>query len=474
MDTRLLALNDAAWLYVETPTMPMHVASLAIFALPDGAADSYLQDLVAEWRQHLRFLPPFNLRLKGQVLGVAIPAWEVLPDGDIDLDYHLRHSALPRPGGERDLGILVSRLHSNPLDRSRPLWELHVIEGLEGGRFALYTKMHHSQVDGMGGMRLLQRMMSDDPARRNMAPVWCAGLRDAAPDAAPDDRTGPKIGAFLRNGLGQARDTVTAALALAELGWKAAQGEAGATPYLAPPSILNRRIRGKRRFATQHYALARVKAVAKAAGVTINDVLLGLCAGALRRYLLERGALPDKPMTASVPVSVRPADDDSVGNAISFIFADLHTTMDAPLARLAAIAASALRAKDDLQKLPQGAVDNYTSLLMAPYLAQLLLGIGLVRRPMNNLVISNVPGPARTLYFNGARMEQFYPVSLVLDGQALNITVVSYDGQFNLGFTGCRDSLPHMQKLAVYTGEVLVELETALGLQATPAETVSA
>lgn len=471
MGTQFLALNDAAWLYIEKSTMPMHVASLAVFALPEGASESYLQDLVAEWRRTTRFVAPFNLRLKGQVLGLAIPAWEALADDRIDLDYHLRHSALPRPGGERELGILVSRLHSNPLDRSRPLWEIHLIEGLEGGRFALYTKVHHAQVDGMGGMRLLERMMSAEPARRDMPPVWAVGLRDPAGDPAePEPGLAAKLGDLVRGGLGQARDTATAALALAEMGWKAAQGGSDdATPYLAPPSILNGRIRGKRRFATQHYPLARIKAAAKAARVTINDVLLGLCAGALRRYLLELDALPDKPMTASVPVSVRAAGDDSVGNAISFIFANLHTDLAEPLARLAAIAQGTLHAKDDLQKLPKGAVDNYTSLLMAPYLAQLLLGIGLVRRPMNNLVISNLPGPAETLYFNGARMEQFYPVSLVLDGQALNITVVSYAGQFNLGFTGCRDSLPHMQKLAVYTGEVLAELETALGLGAVAA-----
>jgi WS/DGAT/MGAT family acyltransferase len=237
-----------------------------------------------------------------------------------------------------------------------------------------------------------------------------------------------------------------------------------ALPFAGPRSILNARVSAQRRFATQHYALERVRAVAKAADVTVNDVFLGLCAAALRRYLLEIDALPSKPLTAGVPVSVRPADDENAGNAISFIIASLNTDIDDPIERLHAIRRSTQVAKDHLQALPKAGIDSYTMIFMAPFMLQLLAGLGGKLRPMFNVTISNVPGPRHALYFNGARMEQIYPVSLLSHGQALNITSVSYDGQFNIGYTGCRDALPSMQRLAVYTGEALDELAQRLGL----------
>lgn len=468
MATRVLRPTDAAWLFIEKRDKPVHVASLATFSLPPDAPPGFLADLVAEWRARPRFAPPFNLRLRPGVLSAILPAWQELKAEDIDLDYHFRHSALPKPGGERELGVLVSRLHSNPLDRSRPLWECHVIEGLENNRFAVYTKVHHSQVDGMGGMRLLSRFLSKDAAARDLPPPWEVGLVSGKKREEEDEGAdqGSLIEKMVSLGKEQFRTGLEAAKALGKLALEARKGEADgpAFPYGAPQTILNGRIRGKRRFATQHYDLARIKTVAKAAGVTVNDVFLGLCAASLRRYLDELRELPDRPLTASVPISVRPADDASVGNAISTIFVNLHTDIADPVERLKAISASSAPAKDKLQSMTRGAIDNYTLVLMTPYMVQLMLGLGTMTRPMNNLVISNVPGPSDVLYFNGAKLEQIYPVSLLFDGQALNITVLSYAGQFNLGFTGDRDSLPHMQRIAVYTGEALVDLEKALGL----------
>lgn len=468
MATRVLKPTDAAWIYIEKREKPVHVASLATFSLPPDAPPGFLQDLVAQWRARPFYAPPFNLRLRPGLLGNVLPAWQELKPDEIDLDYHLRHSALPKPGGERELGILVSRLHSNALDRSRPLWEIHIIEGLENNRFAVYTKVHHSQIDGMGGMRLLSRFLSADPAKRGLPPPWEVGLFDGAKKRETDEGAdqGSLIERLITLGRDQFRSGLEAARALGKLAIEARRGgvEGPAFPYGAPETILNGKIRGKRRFATQHYSLPRIKVVAKAAGVTVNDVFLGLCATSLRRYLDGLGELPQKPLTASVPVSVRPADDATVGNAISTIFVNLHTDIADPLERLKAISASAAPAKEKLQSMSRGAIDNYTLVLMTPYMVQLMLGLGTMTRPMNNLVISNVPGPSDVLYFDGARLEQIYPVSLLFDGQALNITVLSYAGQFNLGFTGDRDSLPHMQRIAVYTGEALAELETRLGL----------
>jgi diacylglycerol O-acyltransferase len=457
---------DAAWLYVDTVDTPMQVACMAIFSIPDDAPEGFLRNLVAEMRSVQTFASPFNLKLRSPKAKAFVPAW--VEDYKIDLDYHLRHSALPAPGGERELGILVSRLHSHPLDFNRPLWEVHVIEGLANNRFALYLKMHHSLVDGVGGMRMLQRMLSPDPKAGSLAPPWAVGSGAGRLSRGRKERIGPKaqLLQFAEGAKAQLEIAPTVAKALGHVlrnSVRSTDAQEG-MPFSGPRSALNAKVSAQRRFATQHYSLERVRAVAKAADVSINDVFLGLCSSALRRYLVEINALPNKPLTAGVPVSVRPADDQNAGNAISFIIANLNTHYADPLQRLRAIRESTQIAKEHLQALPKAGIDSYTLIYMAPFILQLIAGLGGKLRPMFNVTISNVPGPDRTLYFNGARMEQMYPVSLLMHGQALNITSVSYAGQFNIGFTGCRDALPHVQRMAVHTGEALEELEELLGL----------
>lgn len=456
---RKIKLNplDAAWLMVESTATPMHVGSLTIFSLPPKAPESFLKDLVAEMREHRNFAPPFNLKLANPALKGVLPAW--VEDHTIDLDYHLRHSALPAPGGERELGVLISRLHSHQLDFNRPLWEFHLIEGLENNRFALYVKMHHSQVDGVGGMKMLQKMLSPDPNAPDMLPPWSIGRGsgEASKPRAPRPSLQEQIKA-------QASTLPSVIKALTEVVGSAMQQRdpANAAPFVAPRSILNRKIGGQRRFATQHYDLARIKAVAKATETTVNDIFLELCAGSLRRYLEEIQALPNQPLTAGIPVSIRPADDAESGNAISFIIANLNTQLGDSMKRLKGIKESVTIAKEKLQALPKASLVNYTMLFMAPYILSMLTGLGGRTKPMFNITISNVPGPAQTLFFNGAKLEQMYPISLLSHGQALNITVVSYAGQFNVGFTGCRDTLPHMQRLATYMAEELEALEVAV------------
>ena len=459
----LLKPLDAAWLYVDTTETPMHVGCLAIFSLPDDAPEHFINDLFEHLRDTPTFAAPFNQRLKNPRLKGVLPSWETAYK--IDLDYHLRHSALPKPGGERELGILVSRLHSHPMDFNRPLWEAHIIEGLENDRFALYMKMHHSLVDGVGGMRMLQKMMVPDPKASALPPPWAIGRGPRKP-RAPKAR-GPLMQALTQAAHQQFETAPQVGKALGRLVAEHFKGSntAEALPFGGPPSILNRRVSGQRRFATQYYPLERVKGVAKAAGVTVNDVFLELCAGAMRRYLDEIQALPEQPLTAGIPVSIRPADDDEAGNAISFIIANLNTHLADPLTRLRSIHRSTEVAKQHLQQLPKAGLENYTALFMAPFILQLLAGLGGKTRPMFNVTISNVPGPTEPLYFNGARLEQMYPVSLLSHGQGLNITVLSYAGQFNVGLTGCRDTLPHMQRLAVYMGEELQLLEQLTGLK---------
>ncbi len=449
---------DASWLMVESRETPMHVANLAIFSLPKDAPDDFVQQLVARAKASKEFVSPWNLKLRTGALSKIVPAW--VEDQDIDMDYHFRHSALPKPGGERELGILVSRLHSHQLDLTRPPWECHIIEGLENDRVALYVKMHHSLIDGVSGARMLQRLFSPDPEKRNMPAPWSvpepkktprepseaakASPLDAAAEELRKQTTGPSSSLFkaLRTLIKASRnpdDPLTA-------------------PFAAPKSILNKRVKSPRRFATQQYDLAVIKKLAKAADCSLNDIVLYLCSTALRRFLKEANQLPTKSLTAGIPVNIRPKDDLGTGNAISFIMANLGTDIADPLKRLDVIKASTARAKEHLQSLPKSALTQYTMMVMAPYMLQLMSGLGGVASPVFNVTISNVPGPDQPLYYNGAKLEAMYPVSLIAHGGAINITCLSYAGTLNFGYTGCRDTLPHMQRIAVYTGEALEEL----------------
>ncbi|WP_372964434.1 wax ester/triacylglycerol synthase family O-acyltransferase [Marinobacter sp.] len=461
--TRLNTL-DASWLAVESEDTPMHVGTLQIFSLPEGASETFLRDMVTRMKESGEVAAPWGDKLawSGFLGRLLAPAWK--KDKDIDLDYHVRHSALPRPGGERELGILVSRLHSNPLDFSRPLWECHVIEGLENNRFAMYTKMHHSMIDGISGVRLMQRVLTTDPDLRNMPPPW---------SVRPEKRRGSKSDqeASVAAAFSQAMDALKIQADMAPRLWQAGNRlmhsvrhpEDGPTaPFTGPISILNHRVKGQRRLATQQYQLDRLKALAHASGGSLNDIVLYLCGTALRRFLLEQDSLPDAPLTAGIPVNIRPADDQGTGTQISFMIASLATNEADPLTRLHQIKESSCRAKEHLQKLPKSALTQYTMLLMSPYILQLMSGLGGRMRPVFNVTISNVPGPNETLYFEGAKLEATYPVSLIAHGGALNITCLSYAGTLNFGYTGCRDTLPSMQKIAVYTGEALDELESLM------------
>jgi WS/DGAT/MGAT family acyltransferase len=449
---------DAAWFYVEKPNAPAHFAPLMILSKPAGAPATFIRDFVEQWRGARSFAPPFNYRLRQG----RVPAWDILPDEEIDLDYHLRHSALPAPGGERELGVLVSRLHSHRLDRRRPLWECHVIEGLENDRFAVYIKLHHGQLDGVGAARLMARVFTQDPEVRGQMPPWSVGMQSKRrPVGYEPGHARPRPGAGIGATLSSMPEVLKALGGMARDAYSGRRPEVAA-PFLAPMAILNRRISGQRRFATQRYELARLKRIAKAAEVTINDVFLAISSAGLRRYLSELDALPKKSLVGQVPVNVRPEGDSSVGNSLAFIYARLPTDIEDPIECLAAVRDSVAAGKARHQALPAAGVSPFTMLLLGPYMTQLIFGLGGRVHPAANLVISNVPGPRERLYFNGARVEQVFGPSVLFHGQALNITMTSYVDEVNISYTGCRDSLPHLQKLAVYTGEALDQIEALL------------
>jgi diacylglycerol O-acyltransferase len=457
---KVLKINDAGWLLAETDRSPAHVGVLATFTMPEDAGDSYLEDLVTRWRRTRTFQPPFNYRLKG----LGLPRWETLSDEDIDLDYHLRHSAVPSPGGERELGVLVSRLHSQRLDRRYPLWECHVIEGVAEGRWSMYMKVHHSQIDGVGGIRLANRIFSVDPEARGMLPPWAVGTRGADQSGLPPSTKEAEKAETGR--LGVVRAAASVAGSLVSTYRESATGTGDklrAVPWRAPRSVFNGRISKPRRFATQTYEMDRVKQVAKAADGSLNDVFLSICGGALRRYLLELDELPGSSLTTIVPVSVR-QEGVGVGNAITFLYAKLGTDVEDPLERIRVVHDSTQKGKARLPHASGATMDAYTALLMTPFLGQAMLGIGGVGVQAANVVISNVPGMKEERYFDGSRVDEYYPLSLLFHGQALNLTCVSNARSLCIGFTGARDAVPSLQKIAVYCGEALEELEEALGL----------
>lgn len=468
---------DAAWILTESRATPNHVGGLLQFKLPPHAPRDWMRQLMADFRSHRHFTAPWNRKLKFAFQFNPLPEW--VEDRHIDLEYHVRHAALPWPGGERELGELVGRLQSSPLDLSRPPWECTIIEGLEGDRFALFIKMHHALIDGVSGVKLLQGAMSMDRAESlSLPPFWALG-KQRRHGAHPHGHEAlmPTVAHAVAGAVQelqvQARNLPELALAFGKMAKSAFHGgHEMAVPFDAPQSILNGRVREKRRFATQRFELERLRRLAHAAECTLNDVVLAVCGGALRRFLQERHALPDKPLTAGIPVSVRPKDDDGTGNAISFIISTLGTDIAAPQERLEAIRASVRQAKEHVQNLPRQAMLQYTVLLMAPTILTLLTGVGGRTRPMFNITISNVPGPQTPLYFRGAELVATYPASIVTHGQALNITCQSYAGYMNFGFTGCHASVPSLQKLAVYTEQALQELEAAVQEAQAPHEAV--
>lgn len=444
-----LSLLDSGWLTMETRETPMHVAGLQLFALPPNAPADYLEQLHREMRDVPRVGRPFNQKLRTRLPGGLDAAW--VEDEQLDLDYHVRHAALPRPGRVRELLALVSRLHAQRLDRSRPLWECYLIEGLEGNRFAIYTKLHHAMVDGVAGTRLMASRLARSADER-LPPPWSAQWDERLPKAPKSPKEKPSALQALKSFGGGAAQ-------LRQLLRLPREGNAK-TIYRAPKTLFTRRVTGARRVAAQSWDLSRVKAAAKKHGGTVNDIFLAMCAGALREYLLSQDALPDQALVAQVPVALRSADQaDEGGNAITAVQVSLATHIADPIERLSAIRESMNAIKSRLGDMRKAEIDAYTMLTNLPLSIGQITGLSGKVGPLFNLVISNVPGPRETLYVNGAEMLANYPVSLVWHGYAVNITVQSYRDQLDIGIIACRDTVPHVQRMLDHVESALAELE---------------
>lgn len=445
-----LNAQDASFLVLEAPGAPMHIGFLLTFKLPPGAPADYMQKLHTKLMRFPVDVAPFNLRLKQAQGWAKMQAeWEV--DNAIDLDYHLRHEALPWPGGERELGLAISRLHSFPLERSRPLWECTLIEGLQPRRFAMYVKIHHSLADGVGLMNQLTQALAESPRGASLPP-WSAPVATARPEKATQ-ASDEDWRSFLE-GL------------LDDLGKPRAQRKASSAVPKGPRSILNGNTTGRRRFATQRLELARIKAVAQAADATVNDVVLAVCSGALRAYLQEVDRVPHDSLVVSVPVALPRESGQTIGNAVATVHAPLGTHIADPKKRLLAIRDAMREAKDEFKRMPASLSRAISSLGM---LAMSMIPKRESPDPesaaFSNLTISNVPGPKHKLYLQGAEMDGMYPVSVLTGDHRLNITILGYHEGLHFGFTGCPDTLPRIQKLALQLPLALRDLERAVSVR---------
>ncbi|MDH1519877.1 wax ester/triacylglycerol synthase family O-acyltransferase [Acinetobacter johnsonii] len=452
---------DFIFLSLEKRQQPMHVGGLFLFQIPENAPASFIQNLVADIRNSKSIpIPPFNNKLNGLF-------WD--EDEEFDLDHHFRHIALPQPGRILELLTYISQEHSSLIDRAKPLWTCHIIEGIEGNRFAMYFKIHHAMVDGIAGMRLVEKSLSQDPNAKSIVPPWCVEGPRAKRLKEPNVSRFKKI---MNGVMGQLGSTPRVMYELSQTVMK----DMGRNPdyvssFQAPSSILNQRVSSSRRFAAQSFDFDRLRHISKSLGVTINDIVLAICSGALREYLLSQDALPKKPLIAMVPASVRD-DDSSMSNRITMILANLGTHKEDPLERLAIVRRSVQNAKEKFKRMNSNQILNYSAFVYSA--AGLNIASGLLpKRQAFNLVISNVPGPREPLYWNGARLDALYPASIILDGQALNITMTSYLDKLEVGLTACRNALPKMQNLLTHLEEEIQRFEAIVGIEGPKLQAVS-
>jgi WS/DGAT/MGAT family acyltransferase len=465
---------DATFLNMETPTQQGHVGGVVVVD-PSTAAPGWGFDAIRQLiEQRLHLLPPFRRRLVSVPLELDNPYW--LEDPDFDLDFHLRHIAVPAPGGSTELAELVARIHERPLDRSRPLWEMYVIEGLEGGRVATYTKLHHAAIDGVSGAEILTILLDPDPGGRDIP----------SPGGDWEGKTVPSpMSLLLRSAM---RTAVSPARAL-RVGYELARSIPGLKPLqslpalvglgrdrdeflsrptlIAPRSLLNRPITGHRRWAFGNVSLDTVKALKDAAGTTVNNVVISVSAGAVRRWMLDHGDLPERSLQALIPISIRTEEEqDTIGNKVSGMIAPIGTHLADPVERLEFVHHTMEIAKETHSATPASLLQDFAQFAppaVAARAARLAYRNGRGGRwtPFN-LVISNIPGPNFPLYLAGAQLVGHYPVSTITDGAALNITLHSYLGQLCFGLIADRELVPDLWDILASIESEIADLQAAL------------
>lgn len=425
----------------------MHIGALAIFRLPEDAPPDFVRQLYDAFSA-LAFLPfPYDSVLADLPIADAAYWKKTTPDPT----YHVRLDALPAPGGEAELGALVERLHSRPLDLTRPVWEAHLIEGLADNRFAFYFKAHHCATDGMAAVETIKSWLGTAPD--DILPT------DSV-DPSPEPSLLEKVTILPRR---ITEGTVATAKVLNKLiGMTLGPDSFVRSAASTPSSVFNQRLGPHRRVAVESIPLTDLKSIAGATGTKINDVVLAIVGGAVRRYLLDLDALPDSSLTASVPMALS-REPDTANAAIGFV-TPLGTQIADPRERLSMVAAHTARAKSDLDSMSRDAQEHFALIGMAPLLLAQNVGAATKLPPLFNFTVSNVVLGREKRYLMGAELETIVPISFLVDGYALNVTLIGYGDKVTLGFVGCRDSLPHLQRLADYTRESLAEyLDAATG-----------
>jgi WS/DGAT/MGAT family acyltransferase len=465
---RQLTSLDAQFLALEDRHNHGHVGGLTILEAATVSGEPFTAQRVADMlTTRLHLLPPFRWRLAEVPLGIDHPYW--IDDPEFDLEYHVRELALPDPGDDRQLAEQVARIHSRPLDRSRPLWELYVIHNVAGGRVGMFTKIHHSAIDGMSGAEILSVVLDLEPEGRVIAPpdpdgrparvpggleLFGRGLANLPRRPLRTLRGLPPMVANLDTlpGVGAIPGTATVARVsrrIARLIPGVEPGEVLEMPRtIAPRTVFNGPISGHRRVSFATLPLDEVKAVKNRFGVTVNDVVVAIGAGAVRRWLLDHAELPDRPLTAMIPLSVRtPEQFGTFGNRISMMGVPIPTDEPDPLLRLRRTHEVLRSAKERHRGVPASILQDVTrSIPPAVFARASRTVLGLVSRgpvaPVWNLCISNVPGVPMPLYCAGARVLNEYPISVIADGMGLNITVLSYQGQMDFGIVADREQMP--------------------------------
>ena len=466
---------DASFLALETATSTGHVGGICLLDPAGAPRPLDLARLTELMGSRLALVPVLRRKLLEVPLGLDQPYW--VDDPDFDLEYHIRELALPRPGSDAQLAEQVARLHARPLDRRRPLWEMYLITGLAADRVAVYSKIHHAAIDGASGAELLTVLLdlSRDgralPPAKEFRAVPPPGRAFVSVRATARLAWRPVQTVRLAGQLVKVMPTLAPALAPlvgGMLGLNRGDGSVIASaPGRAPATPFNKPITAHRRVAFRSVDLARVKAVKNALGASVNDVVMAMSAGALRRWLIEHDALPTVPLVAMIPVSVRDeASKGALGNKVSAMLASLPTHLDDPVQRLTVVHEATKIAKSQQAAIPQGLVDEISDFYppaLTARAARVVFATGLLHRlPPFNVVISNVPGPNVPVYLGGAQLLAQYPMSVITEGQGLNITLVGYLGQLHFGLVACRELVPDIDALAGYLTDELTVLEEAV------------
>lgn len=455
-----LNLLDMAFLLADDETTPMHVGGVHIYHVLEGTVKDYLDRYMTKCREATEVVKPFNYKL--HFPNLSHPRPHLAEDPEFDLSDHIHRHTLPQPGTRETWMAYVSELHNKRLDFKKPLWQLHIIEGLEGNRFSLYFKVHHTMLDGVTGMRIFAAMLHNDPADRSYQPFWQKGSRAAAvlnPAKPKAPQAKPTLGSLVNKQIGTLGEVAKTLMDMNSQ-QKSNEDVMLPLPFNSPDTPWNGRLSSKRLFAPVVIPIAEMTELAKRQNCTLNDAIMALCSGALRRYLAGKHCLPDQPLTAFVPVSVRKEGDQRMDNKVSMMICNLGTHREKAGERLDLIKRSMNKGKTLLKSISSESAAMMALLSATPGFLLKKVKLSQYTPPQFNVVISNVPGPLEALYLDGALLEEAFPLSVLYDRMGLNITVISYHDRLLFGLIACQQSLPDLHKMMDHFQQSLDELKS--------------